>query len=912
MNILHKIKSIILFDTYGAIASANFIICLISGVFLAVPYDVNNPYDSISLILIANPAAELFRNLHYWSAQIFLVFSLLHLWEHLKLKSEKEQSRGIWFRLTISILAIFLVMITGFILKGDADSVQARRIISNLFERIPLIGGLFSYGLFGAEDSYQLTYIHHIATTSIFLVIIIIEHAKTLWVKASTFIISLSVIILLSFILNAPLHDNLSPVIKGPWYFIGLQEVLHWFSNPSLIVGLLVLLLLMIYLIRSFQDRTAKILKKVIYYFFWIYILLTIIGFFFRGENWKWQNPWEDEAIHQYEYFRFGSGFLNKESFTLKNEAIPSVQNRREACIICHSGLQGFSPSHDPIAIGCTSCHLGDPFSLHKESAHNNMILIPGNLTDAGKTCGTVDCHPGIPERVNQSLMTTNSGIVSVDRFVFGESESPDILSHIKEIGHTAADKHLRDLCAKCHLGNEKKETGPIDQISRGGGCTACHLNYSKAGKDQHFAYIRNKREELLPSIHPSLDLNISSDHCFGCHSRSGRISTNYMGWHETLLEEVDAPGKENYKVFEDKRVYEFVSEDVHHQKGMDCIDCHNSYELMGDGNSYLHEENAVKIRCDDCHFNNTPNTIKFTEFDTESKKIFELREFAHQVQEIIKGKVSSVALLNTYIENDRAYLIGKNSKAIHPLNSPAEICTKDAVHESLTCSACHTAWAPQCIGCHNQFDPEANGYDLLENKFVKGEWVEYVGKFFADPPTLGMRTGEENQVEPAIPGMIMTIDKSSFDKYHEEEKEISFHRLYAPVSPHTTSIKGRDCKSCHSNPLAIGYGRGDLVYTVEDPNGKWTFSPSFAKNKYDGLAEDAWIGFLAEPNGILSTRTDFRPFTLAEQKKILTVGACLHCHDENSPIIMNSLDQAFQEYLQTISAECILPDWKE
>ncbi len=75
--------------------------------------------------------------------------------------------------------------------------------------------------------------------------------------------------------------------------------------------------------------------------------------------------------------------------------------------------------------------------------------------------------------------MTTNSGIVSVDRFVFGESLSPDIHSTIETIGHTAADEHLRDLCANCHIGKEKTETGVVDQLSRGGGCTACHLNYS-------------------------------------------------------------------------------------------------------------------------------------------------------------------------------------------------------------------------------------------------------------------------------------------------------------------------------------------------------------------------------------------------------------------------------------------------
>ncbi len=147
--------------------------------------------------------------------------------------------------------------------------------------------------------------------------------------------------------------------------------------------------------------------------------------------------------------------------------------------------------------------------------------------------------------------MTTNSGIVSVDRFIFGETESPDIHSHIKELEFTAADKHLRDLCAKCHLGNEKTETGPIGEFSFGGGCNACHLNYNELALKQHNDYIDSKKaEDKLASVHPSLDINITNNHCFACHSRSGRISTSYEGWHETLLDENEAPKNEKVQDF--------------------------------------------------------------------------------------------------------------------------------------------------------------------------------------------------------------------------------------------------------------------------------------------------------------------------------------------------------------------------
>ena len=905
MTIQDRIKSIIFFDTYGAIAVASFIICSVSGVVLAVPYDVANPYVSITTMLITNPAAVFFRDIHYWSAQFFLIFTILHLWDYVKIGAEKKLKKGVWLRLSISILAVFFVMITGFILKADADSIQARRIITSLVSRFPLIGDLLSYGLFGPEDDFQITYVHHIATATIFLAIIIWEHAKTLWTKVSTFLISLAILSIISFIFHAPLHNWLSPIVKGPWYFVGLQEILHWISNPGIVLFFILILIALVYVLVFIPENKTKIIKRSLLYLFYIYIVLTIIGFFFRGENWSWQNPWDKQTVIN-DPFQTGLIMYEASLADIIIHDIPQTGKRQEACMICHKEVSGFAASHDPKAIGCASCHLGNPFSLDKDRAHRNMVLIPGNLSNAQLTCGSPDCHPEMIPRVTNSLMTSNSGIVSVDRFVFGESDSPDIQSHIKDIKHSAADKHLRDLCAKCHLGNEKTETGPIGELSRGGGCNACHLNYTDQSASQHLAYIAGqKAENLLPSLHSSLDIKISNNHCFGCHSRSGRISTNYEGWHETLLDENKIEEEKKYRILQDKRVFEFITADVHHTAGMECIDCHNDLEVMGDGSRYLHEEDAVKIKCEDCHFLTKPNLVTYRELDSATLKIFDLRKYDHINKEMIKGKDSEVAMMNTFFENDTAWMVGKNSGKIHPLNPPASICIKNEVHESLTCSSCHTAWAPQCIGCHNEFDKNAEGYDLLENKFVKGEWVEYVGNFGVGLPTLGVRENGTKSIKPAIPGMILTIDKASFNS---SDESMTFHRLFASAAPHTTNTNGRSCKSCHNDPLALGYGRGELVFDII--TGKWSFIPEFAANKHDGLPEDAWIGFLSNPKSNQSTRTNFRPFNLEEQKQILTVGACLTCHEENSEIILRGLDEEFNNYVLKVSDECVLPVW--
>ena len=206
----------------GQIAFSSFLIVAVSGIFLAIPFDIKNPYESISLILLTNPAGTFFRNIHYWSAQIFLIFSVLHVIDHFKRKTEKKLSNGVWLRVTISIFFLFFVMISGFILKGDADSEQALRILRSLFEQIPILGKLIADTLLGRESDYQLVYVHHIVTATIILWVVIVEHSKVLWAEIKVFVYTLIFVAVISFMFAPSLHDGKNPVIKGPWYFAGL------------------------------------------------------------------------------------------------------------------------------------------------------------------------------------------------------------------------------------------------------------------------------------------------------------------------------------------------------------------------------------------------------------------------------------------------------------------------------------------------------------------------------------------------------------------------------------------------------------------------------------------------------------------------------------------------------------------
>jgi hypothetical protein len=147
----------------------------------------------------------------------------------------------------------------------------------------------------------------------------------------------------------------------------------------------------------------------------------------------------------------------------------------------------------------------------------------------------------------------------------------------------------------------------------------------------------------------------------------------------------------------------------------------------------------------------------------------------------------------------------------------------------------------------------------------------------------------------------------ASFDKRLHDS--LIFQRLYAPVSPHTTVKEGRSCKSCHNSSLALGYGSGKLDYVIEAGKGRWRFEPRYANNNHDGLPEDAWIPMLGSRSGKVSTRSNVIPLSVVQQQKILTVGSCLTCHEEESAVMQQSLVD-FVSTFKHRKKECIVPLW--
>ncbi len=841
----------------GHLALASLLLALITGLPLALVYDPAQPLASLQLLQLGNPSGRILRSLHAWTGHLFLICTLLHTLKQLIRRGQMRLRVGPWLR-TVALLPLALaVMLTGFLLRGDADAQMALQILGGLLERLP--GPELHSSLLGRGD-LGVIYTHHIFSASLPLWIISVEHGRRLWPRASALLLIIILSSVLGLILPPGLHDGLEASRTGPWYFLGLQEALRWISPPERALLLSLLLLLALAGLRKWPQ--SPLILGGLSLSLGLYILLSLL-IFSRGPSGDLGAeplPLPSRAPRPHRFLDFSSPL----------EAPPPEQpGYPEGCLICHQGVEGFSPAHQ--GLGCAICHLGDPLSLDPERAHDGLVRVPGNLDSAHLTCGR--CHPELLARVQQSLMATGRGMVAVDRFIFGEQAQPDGVVSLAELGESPADRHLQQLCAGCHLNKPKLKPAPLSERSRGGGCVACHLQDLQP---------RRPFEAKEPYTHPRLSAAVTDAHCFGCHSRSGRISLSYQGLGETLLKPEEA--EEEMRILEDGRVLAPLPPDVHHRQGMSCVDCHTARDTMGDGRLYLHQEKAVEIECQDCHPLEPPKLLAPEALDPETRSLLRLRGQTLGEAPYVQTRRSERPLNNVRWVQGRLRVDSKSTTDQVWWPSPPPKACRAAHHQRLSCRSCHSAWSHHCVSCHTRFDPQGESRDAVTGAKRQGRFLELRDAPRFEAPTLGL-LGEE-RIVPFAPGMIMDLETG--------ERHLRW-RLYAPVAPHTTSRRGRACQSCHLNPLALGFGRGRLSFE----EGRWRFEPELALRE-DGLPADAWTGFLIAREKPNSTRIDARPLDPEVQGRVLQVGRCLSCHTGEE-----TLFERFSQSLERCSPEC-------
>lgn len=112
-------------------------------------------------------------------------------------------------------------------------------------------------------------------------------------------------VLVLAVVFDAPLRDVANPTVtpnpeKAPWYFAALQELLAHFH--PMVAGVLVPTAIIVGLVSlPYIDRSVfikpqhrRVAVATFTTFLVIFVILTLIGFAFRGPNWGWVWPWQE------------------------------------------------------------------------------------------------------------------------------------------------------------------------------------------------------------------------------------------------------------------------------------------------------------------------------------------------------------------------------------------------------------------------------------------------------------------------------------------------------------------------------------------------------------------------------------------------------------------------------------------
>jgi hypothetical protein len=277
-------------------------------------------------------------------------------------------------------------------------------------------------------------------------------------------------------------------------------------------------------------------------------------------------------------------------------------------CGGCHGGIQAMNAEHD---FPCARCHLRPADRDRTIDDHRRIVRYPAAPSHVEMFCG--ECHRREIDQLHHSLHWTLAGMINQTRFLWGAQPDPGVRYSVMAGPQSAplpdspqpiqspadlVDDLLKHRCFACHIGTPApQERGRF----RGVGCAACHVPFADDGR------YRGKDETLQGK--PGYPLRhvfsrpISIGQCLHCHN-GPRIGADYIGlfqhdFHQSYRTPLGGGTLPRQIYIMD---HHLLQADVHYNKGLLCVDCHDAGDVMGKTKTVVGEKEAVGVRCRSCH----------------------------------------------------------------------------------------------------------------------------------------------------------------------------------------------------------------------------------------------------------------------------------------------------------------------
>jgi len=283
MGTAGRIADYLNYIRWGDWSLISLYVSLVSGIIVGIHYSPAEPYYSTSALDILVPYGAFFRSLHFYSSQFFFLFSVIHYLVTFNKAQIYETKTFVY--LILCFPCMLMLLFTGYVLRGDATGYSAGMIAEHILETVPLFGPSLNNLLFSiTEHGMDRVYLHHVISFDLLFLFLAWDHLRRYQISLSSHLLFISGLFLFSLVIAAPIDPDKPGLlyITGPWFFLGLQELLRYI--PPFIAGVLVpasLIFGMILLRKGFTWYWSI----VIFLCCWLgsYFLLTLLALTAHG-----------------------------------------------------------------------------------------------------------------------------------------------------------------------------------------------------------------------------------------------------------------------------------------------------------------------------------------------------------------------------------------------------------------------------------------------------------------------------------------------------------------------------------------------------------------------------------------------------------------------------------------------------
>ena len=265
--------------------------------------------------------------------------------------------------------------------------------------------------------------------------------------------------------------------------------------------------------------------------------------------------------------------------------------------------------------------------------------------------------------------------------------------------------------------------------------------------------------------------------------------------------------------------------EDIHLEKGMQCVDCHFEQDAHGSGKLFGEPRAAIELDCVDCHGTIEQRATLLTSGPAAppggthldalrtpwGQRRFEWRDGRlyqrsmmdpHQEWEVVQTLDSITPGNPHYNEKSRLAktlrVDGKTWGDVPP--DPAMLAHANS---RMACYTCHTAWTPNCFGCHLQMTANQRRPMLHNEGLLTRNWTSYNFQVLRDDGYMlgvdGTVTG--HRIAPARSSCAVLVSSQNANRewLYYTQQTISAEgfsgEAFSTFVPHT--VRARETKGC-------------------------------------------------------------------------------------------------------------------